>query len=390
MNQDNVSETAESHAGANPLPGIIEQDQARSAEQAAPDRPSSGVVLVAGAGGVIGRHAADEYARRGWKVRGASRRPVPGAAWEHLSVDLLDAGTARDGLAAASDTTHLVFGAYIERPTSAELSEVNTALLRNTLDALRSAGAPLRHVTLYQGGKAYGAHLGYFNAPAKERDPRLIQPNFYYDQEDLLRQAARERGFELTVLRPEGVIGYATGNPMNLLMAIAVYAAVSRELGQPLRFPGTVAAYDALYQVTDAELLARAAVWSGSEPAAAGEIFNITNGDQFRWRQLWPAFAKHFGMDYAEPQPVPLVDAMPQYAELWEQMTERYGLQQTPYADLVRWEFADFIFRSEFDNVSSTIKARQAGFGDCLDSEDRFLELFDALAAQKIIPGSAA
>ncbi|MCQ1956845.1 SDR family oxidoreductase [Arthrobacter sp. zg-Y826] len=379
---------AESHAGANPTPGIIEQDQARTA--APPHDSGAGVVLVAGAGGVIGRHAADEYARRGWKVRGASRRPVPGADWEHLSVDLLDADKAREGLAPAADTTHLVFGAYIERPTSAELSEVNTALLRNTLDGLHAAGAPLRHVTLYQGGKAYGAHLGYFNAPAKERDPRLIQPNFYYDQEDLLREVAAERGFTLTVLRPEGVIGYATGNPMNLLMAIAVYASISKELGQPLRFPGTVAAYDALYQVTDAELLARAAVWAGSEPTAAGEIYNITNGDQFRWRQLWPAFARYFGMEYAEPQPVPLTDAMPQYGALWEQMTARYGLEQIPYEDLVRWEFADFIFRSEFDNVSSTIKARQAGFADCLDSEDRFLELFDRLAQQRIIPGPTA
>ncbi|MCQ2001330.1 SDR family oxidoreductase [Arthrobacter zhaoxinii] len=386
---DNIPESAaESHAGTDPTPGIIEQDQARTA--ARPQAQDTGTVLVAGAGGVIGRHAADEYARRGWKVRGASRRPVPGAGWEHLSVDLLDAGKAREGLAPASDTTHLVFGAYIERPTSAELSEVNTALLRNTLDGLHAAGAPLRHVTLYQGGKAYGAHLGYFNAPAKERDPRLIQPNFYYDQEDLLREVAVERGFTLSVLRPEGVIGYATGNPMNLLMAIAVYASISKELGQPLRFPGTVAAYDALYQVTDAELLARAAVWAGSEPAAAGEIFNITNGDQFRWRQLWPAFAKYFGMEYAEPQPVPLTDAMPQYRALWEQMTERYGLEQIPYEDLVRWEFADFIFRSEFDNVSSTIKARQAGFTDCLDSEDRFLELFDRLAQQRIIPGPTA
>jgi hypothetical protein len=34
---------------------------------------------------------------------------------------------------------------------------------------------------------------------------------------------------------------------MNLLMVIAVYAAISKELGLPLRFPGTEAAYRALY-----------------------------------------------------------------------------------------------------------------------------------------------
>jgi nucleoside-diphosphate-sugar epimerase len=346
----------------------------------------SGSVLVTGAGGVIGRHVAAEYVEQGRRVRGVSRREVPGVEWEHLQVDLSDADAARDGFAAAADTTHLVFAAYSERATTSEQSEVNVALLRHTLDGLLGNGAPLQHVTLYQGGKAYGAHLGYFNTPAKERDPRLIQPNFYYDQEDVLRAAGAEHGFDVTVLRPEGVVGYATGNPMNLLMAIAVYAAISRELGQPLRFPGTHGAYDALYQVTDAELLARATVWAGSEPRAAGRIFNITNGDQVRWRRLWPVFADAFGMSYAEPQPVPLADAMPLHREVWERLVERHGLEQTPFEDLVGWDFADFLFRSEFDNVTSTIAARQAGFGDCLDSEDRFLELFERLAQQRVIP----
>lgn len=345
-------------------------------------------MLVAGAGGVIGRHAAQEYARLGRQVRGVSRRPVPGAGWEHLPVDLSDADTALSGLAAAADTTHLVFGAYAERPSTRELSETNVALLCNTLDGLAAAGAPLRHVTLYQGGKAYGAHLGYFTTPAKERDPRLVQPNFYYDQEDVLRAAAAERGFGLTVLRPEGVVGYAVGNPMNLLMVLAVYAVVCRELGQPLRFPGTLAGYDALYQVTDAELLARATVWAGAEPRADGEVFNITNGDQLRWRQLFPVFARHFGMDHAEPQPVPLADAMPAHREVWERLAARHDLVPTPYEDLARWEFGDGLLRSGFDNVTSTVKARQAGFTDCLDTEDRFLELFDRLAAERVIPPS--
>jgi len=41
-------------------------------------------------------------------------------------------------------------------------------------------------------------------------------------------------------------------------MVIAVYASISRELGLPLRFPGTPNAYTALYQVTSADILARA------------------------------------------------------------------------------------------------------------------------------------
>lgn len=345
-----------------------------------------GSVLVAGDAGLIGSYAAREYVRAGWPVRGVSRRDIGDADWEHLSVDLLDAQAAAAGLAAAADTTHLVFAAYIEKPTDEELIEVNTRLLGTTLDALQANGAPLRHVTLYQGGKAYGHHLGYFQTPAKESDPRLVAPHFYYAQEDQLRALAEQRGFDVTVLRPEGVTGYATGNPMNLLLVIAVYAAICKELGLPLRFPGTHAAYDALYQSTDAELLARATVWAGSSPEAAGQIFNVTNGDQFRWRQLWPQFAAHFGMDYAEPQPMPLAEAMPQRAEVWQRLKDRHGLVDIPFEQLVGWGVGDFLFRHEADNITSTVKLRQAGFADCLDTAPRMLELFDRLVEQRIIP----
>jgi hypothetical protein len=44
------------------------------------------------------------------------------------------------------------------------------------------------------------------------------------------------------------------------------------------------------------------------------------------------------------------------------------------------------IFRTEFDNITSTINARRAGFHDCIDSEDMFTEFFGKLRATKIIP----
>lgn len=348
----------------------------------------TGTVLVAGDGGLLGSYAAALYHQLGWNVHGISRRDLPDAAWTHHRADLLDAGDVEllATTAKLSEVTHLVFGAYIERDTDAELISVNDTLLENTLQVLRRAGAPLRHVTIYQGGKAYGHHLGFFNTPAKESDPRLIGPHFYYTQEDLLRQRAREHGFDFTILRPEGVTGYSTGNPMNLLLVIGVYAAISKELGLPLRFPGTRAAYDVLYQTTDAELLARATVWSGHADTAAGQVFNVTNGDQFRWSQLWPRFAQHFGMDDAPPQQMSLSQTMPALADVWQRLVERHGLQPTPYEQLVGWGVGDFLFHHEYDNITSTVKVRQAGFADALDTETRLLGLFDQLVAQKILP----
>src|SRR5882724_2454014 len=112
----------------------------------------------------------------------------------------------------------------------------NVAILRNLLDVVEKTSPSLQHVTFYQGGKAYGADLGPFKTPAREDDPRLMSPNFYYDQEDFLRGRQTGRSWAFTVLRPEAVSGYAIGNPMNLTMVIGVYAAISKELGLPLRF----------------------------------------------------------------------------------------------------------------------------------------------------------
>lgn len=348
-----------------------------------------GTVLVVGDGGLIGSYAARQYARLGWPVHGISRRDLPDVDWIHHSADLLDTAALTELIASTGglrDTTHLVFGAYIEKPTDAELIEINDALLTSTLDALEAAGAPLKHVTIYQGGKAYGHHLGFFNTPAKESDPRLIAPHFYATQEDILRERAAQGGFSFTALRPEGVTGYATGNPMNLLLLIGVYAAISRELGLPLRFPGTRAAYEVLYQTTDAEILARATAWAGSAEKAANQVFNVTNGDQFRWSQLWPRFAEHFGMEYAPPQQMSLSEVMPSHAAVWERLVERHDLEGAPFEALVGWGVGDFLFHHEADNITSTVKVRQAGFADVLDTETRLLELFDRLVESAVLP----
>jgi nucleoside-diphosphate-sugar epimerase len=141
-------------------------------------------VLVAGAQGVIGRAAAEHFSKEAdTTVYAVSRRPVVGLENVHpISADLLDPADTRTKLEALKDATHVVFGAYVEKATPTERSSVNVALLRNLLDVVEESAPNLQHVTIYQGGKAYGADLGPFKTPAREDDPRLMSPNFYYDQ----------------------------------------------------------------------------------------------------------------------------------------------------------------------------------------------------------------
>lgn len=347
------------------------------------------VVLVAGVHGVSGRTSAIEWSKvPRTKVYGLSRRKaeVPPNV-EAIRVDLLDRNDVRQKLGELKDITHIVFGAYIERATAQEKSELNVAILRNLLDVVEASSPALRHITFYQGGKAYGSDLGPFKTPAREDDPRLMPPNFYYDQEDFLRERQTGKQWRWTALRPEAIIGFATGNPMNLGMVIATYAVISKELGLPLRFPGTRKAYRALYQTTSAEILAKATVWAGNSEAAGNEIFNVTNGDYFRWQHMWPRIARMFRMEVADPVPIPLAAYMTDKEPLWRSIVAKYGLHQVPYEQIASWKFGDFILNSGFDNISSTIKARRAGFHDCIDTEDMFRLFFDSLRGMKIIPG---
>ena len=125
-------------------------------------------VLVAGAQGVIGRAAATHLAARSdTQVLGLSRRTEPSVPnVEAVSVDLLEPKQVRERLGGIRDVTHIVFGAYIEKQTPTDKSTVNVAILRNLLDVVEETSPGLRHVTFYQGGKAYGADLGPFKTPA--------------------------------------------------------------------------------------------------------------------------------------------------------------------------------------------------------------------------------
>ena len=345
-------------------------------------------VIVAGAQGVIGRAAAIRLAAQAdTEVFGLSRRTEPAITGvKAISVDLLQADQVRERLSDVRNITHLIFAAYIEKRTAAERSAFNVAILRNLLDAVETNSPELRHITFYQGGKAYGADLGPFKTPAREDDPRLMPPNFYYDQEDLVRERQNGKAWSFTGLRPEAVCGFAVGNPMNLLMVIAVYAAISKELGIPLRFPGTEAAYRALYQVTSADILAEATDWAGTASTARNEIFNLTNGDYFRWQHMWPKIARVFEMKLADPVPMPLATYMADKASLWDGMVAKYGLQATPYESIASWRFGDSIFASGFDNITSTIKARRAGFHACIDTEEMFETQIRQLSADRVIP----
>ncbi|HVG50226.1 MAG TPA: NAD-dependent dehydratase, partial [Xanthobacteraceae bacterium] len=75
---------------------------------------------------------------------------------------------------------------------------------------------------------------------------------------------------------------------------------------------------------------------------------------------------------------------------VWDNIVAKYKLKPYRYEDLVRsWEYADFTFRHRqqpFESLQSTIKIRQAGFGECVDTETMFATQLRKLQQERILP----
>ena len=352
--------------------------------------------LIAGATGVAGRNLLAHLAGRpDWRVIAVSRRTpdVPGD-YRHIAVDLTDpadcAAKLGGGAGAALGVTHLFHMAYIDRADWDDLIAPNLELLANLMDALEPASPTLAHAHLIEGTKWYGCHLGPFPTPAREDDPRPDGPVFYHAQQDFLeaRQAAAQ--WSWSAARPHGICGFALGNPLNLDNVIAVYATVMKALGEPLRHPGSWDNARALYQASDSGILSRAIEWMATTPACVNQAFNVTNGDLFRWPDMWPRIADGFGMDYDPPRPghegFSLQALMADKAGLWAGLVAEHGLRDIAFDAFVSWAYGDYVFANTWDIASSVEKVQAFGFTETMDTGDMFLAHFQAMRDARVIP----
>lgn len=358
-------------------------------------------VLIAGASGLVGNAALERFlGRDGWTdvIALSRRRPEIDSTrrFRHLSVDLRDRQAAEQALAGVGDVTHLVYAALYEKPglvpgwLERDQMETNLAMLRNCLEPLLRRRS-LRHVTLLQGTKAYGIHVHPMPIPARERAPRDTHDNFYWLQEDYLTERAREHGFAWTILRPQLIIGRPWGVAMNLAPIIGVYASLRREQGRPFSFPGGVSY---VWEAVDARLVAGVIEWAGRDPAAVNEHFNVTNGDVFEWRNLWPGMADVLGMPIGPDEPQSMVEFFSDKEELWSRVQESHGLRRIPLAEIVgeSHHYADFCFAYGATEppppaFSSRVKLQRAGFTGCCDTQETFNYWLHDLIGRRVIAG---
>ncbi|MBS4074884.1 SDR family oxidoreductase [Ameyamaea chiangmaiensis] len=349
--------------------------------------------LIVGATGIVGQNLANRLVAEGWTVHGLARRveSLPPTV-RPIAADTLDPVALR---AALSDVvpTHVFFATWTRRATERENRVANSAMLRNVLEALPRPEA-LVHGSLVTGLKHY---LGPFEAyatgqppvtPFRESMPRLAVENFYYDQEDVLFEAAERHGFSWSVHRPHTIIGHAVGNVMNMGTTLAVYASLCRETGLPFVFPGSPTQWNSLTDVTDAGQLASQILWAATNPAGANEAFNIVNGDVFRWNWLWPQLAGWFGLEAAPYPggPTSLEQTLAGQADTWAAMARAHGLREGVLDRLASAWHTDADLGRPIECVTDMSKSRALGFTGYRPTLTSFLDLFERLRAERYIP----
>jgi nucleoside-diphosphate-sugar epimerase len=356
-------------------------------------------VVVAGATGLVGNAALRHFGQAdGCEIVALSRskpRDLHGA--RHVPIDLTDPAQCTQAASALKDTTHIVYAALYEAPNlvdgwcDPDQIRTNDLMLRNLMTALEPVAPALRHVALLQGTKAYGVHVRPLTVPAREgRSEMYEQPNFYWVQENFLRELQRGKAWHWSILRPVLIVGEAMGGAMDLTPPLGVYAAMLREQGRALDYPGGAARVS---QAVDVDLLARAIAWSGETTAARNEAFNVTNGDVFTWENVWPAIADALEMKPGKPQPLSMAQEYPEWIAPWDDLRRKHGLVSPGLEEFVglSFQYADYSMRYGQTQVGppsivSTVKINQAGFTEMMDTEAMFRKWFAHARASRLLP----
>jgi nucleoside-diphosphate-sugar epimerase len=168
-----------------------------------------------------------------------------------------------------------------------------------------------------------------------------------------------------------------------------VYSAIRREKGEAFNFPGGPSF---VWEAADADLLGQVMMWAAQAPQAANEIFNVTNGDVFEWRSVWPALAETLGVDVGPDGPMSVAAYIRDNADVWAKIVAKYGLASSDLRSFIGQgdQHADFAFAYGAPTgpvaFVSTIKLRKAGFNAAVDTRDAFRATLQSFIDRSLLP----
>jgi UDP-N-acetyl-alpha-D-quinovosamine dehydrogenase len=235
---------------------------------------NSGMILVSGANGFLGRALVNRGASDGLRLRAAVRRPGenwPSGVESALTEDLAAEGDWRTALDGVDAVVNCAARVHVMRDTSADpLAEFRRVNVAGTLNLARQAAdAGVRRFIYISSIGVNGAET--FDMPFAAEDKAAPHSPYAVSKHEAelgLRRLAQETGLEVVIIRPPLVFGPGARGNFNTLLLI-VYRGIPLPLGA-IHNKRSLVALDNLVDLI---------VICLHHPAAANQTFLVSDGE---------------------------------------------------------------------------------------------------------------
>ncbi|XP_057544021.1 (S)-8-oxocitronellyl enol synthase ISY1-like [Amaranthus tricolor] len=370
------------------------------------------VALIVGVTGMSGNSLADilqlpTTPGGRWKVYGVGRRRQPEWQFHHnhvqyIQCDMADEDDSQAKLSHLNDVTHIFYVGWVTKSCEAETYVENGKMLRNVLNAVIPNAPNLQHICL-QTGQKYAVPSSDALGEIQE-EPRFIEDlpredieDSYYAMEDIfLEEVGEKRNVTWSIHRPAVMFGFSPYSTRNIVGSLCVYATICKHEGQPLRFPGIQAVWDGYSEVVDADLVAEQQIWAAIDRQGKRQAFNCSNGDMFKWKDLWKVLSEEFDLEYVEFEEGSnsLEGMMSEKGHVWDQIVQENEILPTKLEEVGTWWYVDSILRNEVvsdGQISRNMaKSKEYGFGGFRDTVESFRFWIEHTRKYKIIPEAKA
>lgn len=234
---------------------------------------NSNKILVTGATGAVGPIVVKVLHGAGYAIRTLSIDPPPAGMWpddvEVLIGDINDVSAVCSAMAGVGSVVHMAALLHIVNPSSVlreKYQRINVDGTKNVVDAAIAAGVP--RVVLFSTIAVYGPYDGHVLNEMSPTCPDTFYGQTKLDAEKVVLNARRADGAPLgTVLRFGAIYGSRIkGNYERLTHALSRRRFIPVGNGMNLRT-----------LINDKDV-GRAVLQVVSHPAAAGRLYNVTDG----------------------------------------------------------------------------------------------------------------
>ena len=183
--------------------------------------------------------------------------------------------------------------------------------------------------------------------------------------------------------------GAAISTNMNCVALLGVYAAIRKEEGLPLSYPGPAAGLN-VTQMTDCRLLAKGCLHAATSEATRDDCFNLINGDVIEWRSAWPAIARTLGMQTGAEEEVNMAEYIKARDAVWKRVVQKHGIKGPDDVQAFLGEsihYAPVLFSpTPRPVVLSGYKLAQTGFTHVEDTEESLVYWFQNMQQRGLLP----